>query len=157
MRAAVSRIYWIARSSLRASWRARWRPNATALTGDSPEAVEANAAEKMQLLGAIEKLENERRALCAAACQARASRAIGWPRPSPSAGAALMELMAGCRTANEVNGYIIHVRQHQIRQLIDIVRGGPPVTYDPQGKTFAKALRALARGLTYAGTQPPRR
>ena len=53
--------------------------------------------------------------------------------------------MAGCRTANEVNGHIIHVRQHQIRQLIDIVRGGPSVTYDPQGKTFAKALRALAR------------
>ena len=57
----------------------------------------------------------------------------------------LMELMAGCRTANEVNGHIIHVRRHQIRQLIDIVRGGPSVTYDPQGKTFAKALRALAR------------
>jgi flagellar biosynthesis/type III secretory pathway chaperone len=57
----------------------------------------------------------------------------------------LMELMAGCRTANDVNGHIIHVRQHQIRQLIDIVRGGPAITYGPQGKTFAKALRALAR------------
>ena len=57
----------------------------------------------------------------------------------------LMELMAGCRTANEVNGHIIHVRQHQVRQLIDIVRGGPAITYSPQGKTFAKALRALAR------------
>ena len=58
---------------------------------------------------------------------------------------ALMELMAGCRTANEVNGYIIHVRQNQIRQLMDIVRGASPVTYGPQGKTFATALRALAR------------
>jgi flagellar biosynthesis/type III secretory pathway chaperone len=56
-----------------------------------------------------------------------------------------MELMAGCRTANEVNGHIIHVRQHQVRQLLDIVRGGPALTYSPQGKTFAKALRALAR------------
>jgi flagellar biosynthesis/type III secretory pathway chaperone len=56
-----------------------------------------------------------------------------------------MELMAGCRSANEVNGYIIHVRQHQIRQLLDIVRGGPAITYGPQGKTLAKALRALAR------------
>jgi flagellar biosynthesis/type III secretory pathway chaperone len=53
--------------------------------------------------------------------------------------------MAGCRTANDVNGHIIHVRQHQVQQLIDIVRGGPAITYDPQGKTFAKALRALAR------------
>jgi hypothetical protein len=25
------------------------------------------------------------------------------------------------------------------------VRGGPSITYDPQGKTFAKALRAIAR------------
>ena len=56
-----------------------------------------------------------------------------------------MELMAGCRAANEVNGYIIHVRQNQIRQLMDILRGTTPVTYGPQGKTFARALRALAR------------
>jgi flagellar biosynthesis/type III secretory pathway chaperone len=53
--------------------------------------------------------------------------------------------MAGCRTANEVNGHIIHTRQHQIGQLLDIVRGGPAITYGPRGKTFAKALRALAR------------
>jgi len=37
------------------------------------------------------------------------------------------------------------LRQGQVRQLIDIVRGGPALTYSPQGKTFAKALRALAR------------
>src|SRR5216684_6853481 len=110
----------------------------TALTGDSPQAVEQKAAEKIQLLATIEKLEAERRAL--------------WSTPSLGLAAAvaerwrvLMELMAGCRTVNEVNGHIIHVRQHQIGQLIDIVRGGPSITYDPQGKTFAKALRALAR------------
>lgn len=110
-----------------------------ALTGDSPQAVEEKAAEKIQILGLIEKLEAQRRELC--------------PTPdSPGLAAtvaqrwrALMELMAGCRTANEVNGQIIHVRQHQIGQLIDIVRGGPAVTYGPQGKTLAKALRALAR------------
>ena len=56
-----------------------------------------------------------------------------------------MELMAGCKTANGINGRIIHVRQHQIRQLIDIVRDGPAITYGPQGKSFAKGLRALAR------------
>jgi flagellar biosynthesis/type III secretory pathway chaperone len=110
----------------------------TALTGDSPQVVEQMAAEKIQILGTIEKLEAERRAL--------------WTEPSLGLAATvaqrwrdLMELMAGCRTANEVNGHIIHVRQHQVQQLIDIVRGGPAMTYDPQGKTFAKALRALAR------------
>ena len=111
----------------------------TALTGTSPQAVEQTAAEKIRVLATIEKLEEERRSLCTspAALKAAASVVERWR--------ALLQLMAGCRTANEVNGHIIHVRQHQIRQLLDIVRGGPSVTYDPQGKTFAKALRALAR------------
>jgi flagellar biosynthesis/type III secretory pathway chaperone len=110
-----------------------------ALTGQSAAAVEENAAEKIRVLESIEKLEEERRALCASPLSAGIAATVveRWR--------ALMELMAGCRTANEVNGHIIHVRQHQIRQLIDIVRGGPSITYGPQGKTFAKALRALAR------------
>jgi flagellar biosynthesis/type III secretory pathway chaperone len=110
-----------------------------ALTGDSPAAVEQNAAEKIRVLESIETLDQERRALCASPSSAGIATTVveRWH--------ALMKLMAGCRTANEVNGHIIHVRQHQIQQLIDIVRGGPSITYDPQGKTFARALRVLAR------------
>src|ERR1700723_2131518 len=110
-----------------------------ALTGPSPQAVEQKAAEKLQLLNSIEKLEVERRELCPTPGGPGLAAAVAerWR--------ALMELAAGCRTANEVNGHIIHVRQHQVRQLIDIVRGGPAITYSPQGKTLAKALRALAR------------
>jgi flagellar biosynthesis/type III secretory pathway chaperone len=107
-----------------------------ALTGDSPQAVEQKTAEKVQILGTIEQLDAERRNL--------------WDTPGLAATVAerwraLMELMARCRIENEVNGHIIHVRLHQVGQLIDIVRGGPAITYGPQGKTFAKALRALAR------------
>jgi flagellar biosynthesis/type III secretory pathway chaperone len=105
----------------------------TALTGTSTEAVQTMAAEKIQLIRGIEKLEEERRTIGASAGQALPA----WRT--------LLELMAGCRAANEVNGYIINLRRGQIKQLIDIVRGGAPVTYGPQGKTFAKALRALAR------------
>jgi len=110
-----------------------------ALTGDSPEAVEKNVAEKIRVLESLEKVDQERRALCDSPTSPGLAATVveRWRR--------LMELMAGCRTANEVNGHIIHVRRHQVRQLIDIVRGGPSITYDPQGKTFAKALRALAR------------
>jgi flagellar biosynthesis/type III secretory pathway chaperone len=110
-----------------------------ALTGNSPQAVEEQAAEKIRILETIEQLETQRRALCASPGGAGLASTVveRWR--------ALMELMAGCRSANEVNGHIIHVRQHQIRQLLDIVRGGPAITYGPQGKTFAKALRALAR------------
>jgi len=110
-----------------------------ALTGQSAAAVEQNAAQKICVLESIEKLEEERRALCASPLSAGIAATVveRWQ--------ALMELMAGCRTANDVNGHIIHVRQHQVRQLIDIVRGGPSITYGPQGKTFARALRALAR------------
>jgi flagellar biosynthesis/type III secretory pathway chaperone len=107
-----------------------------ALTGDSPQEVEQKAADKIQILAAIEKLEAERRELCTA------PDGVGLAATVAERWRSLMELMAGCRTANDVNGHIIHVRQHQIRQLIDIVRGGPSIT---QGKTFAKALRALAR------------
>ena len=110
-----------------------------ALTGDSTEAVEQKAAEKIQILALIEKLEAERRDLCAT------PGSVGLAATVAERWRALMELMAGCRMANDVNGHIIHARQHQIRQLIDIVRGGPAMTYGPQGKTFAKALRALAR------------
>jgi len=112
----------------------------TSLTGDSPAAVELNAADKTRVLESIEKLEEERRALCGDPLAAGLGNTVRerWR--------ALMVLMAGCRSANEVNGHIIHVRQHQVRQLIDIVRGGGPApTYDNHGKTFAKALRALAR------------
>ncbi len=112
-----------------------------ALTGGTPATVNETAAEKVRLLGVIEKLESERRALWTAP----AGGAAGIGTSVAERWRALMELMAGCRTANEVNGHIIHIRQNQIQQLIDIVRGGPSLTYGPQGKTFATALRALAR------------
>jgi flagellar biosynthesis/type III secretory pathway chaperone len=121
----------------------------SALTGTSPQSIEEKAAEKMRLLGAIENLDDERRALAAAAEQALPGARV----PLGSALAAtvaerwrtLMELMAGCRTSNQINGYIINLRQGQIKQLIGVVRGASPLTYTSQGKTFARALRALAK------------
>jgi flagellar biosynthesis/type III secretory pathway chaperone len=120
-----------------------------ALTGASPQAVEQQAAEKTRLLAAIEKLEDERRAVSVAAEQelpgARVPRGIGIASTVAERWRTLMELMAGCKTANEINGYIINMRQGQISQLLGILRGTAPLTYTPQGKTFAKALRALAK------------
>ena len=118
----------------------------SALTGDAPEAVLRQASEKVQLLGTIERLESERRELCTAEMPGPAGdETQGMAAMLGERWRALLELMAGCRSANDVNGYIIRVRQNQVRQLMDIVRGGAPVVYGPQGKTFAKALRALAR------------
>jgi flagella synthesis protein FlgN len=113
----------------------------SALTGDSPEAVKEKAAEKVRLLGNIEELEGERRALWGTS----GADATAFGDLVAERWRKLMDLMAGCRNANEVNGHIIHIRQNQIRQLFDIVRGGAPTTYGPQGKTFTRALRALAR------------
>jgi flagellar biosynthesis/type III secretory pathway chaperone len=118
----------------------------SALTGDAPDAVLQQAAEKVQLLGTIERLESERRELVTAEIPGASSDAAqGMAAGLGERWRALLELMAGCRSANEVNGYIIRVRQNQVRQLMDIVRGTAPVVYGPQGKTFARALRALAR------------
>jgi flagellar biosynthesis/type III secretory pathway chaperone len=120
-----------------------------ALTGESPQAVERQAAEKTRLLAAMEKLEDERRAVSVAAEQplpgVRGARGTDIAATVAERWRTLMELMAGCRTANEVNGYIINLRQGQIAQLLGILRGTTPLTYTPQGKTFAKALRALAK------------
>jgi flagellar biosynthesis/type III secretory pathway chaperone len=120
-----------------------------ALTGTSPEAVEKQAAEKTRLLHIIEKLEGERRTLAEHAQQglpgARVPQGTGIAATVAQRWRTLMELMAGCRTSNEVNGYIINTRQGQIKQLIGVVRGVSPVTYTSQGKTLAKALRALAK------------
>ena len=121
----------------------------TALTGTSPQAVEQQAAEKTRLLGAIEKLEDERRAMSLAAEQglpgARVPRGTGIASSVAERWRTLMERVANCRAANEINGYIINLRQGQIQQLLGIVRGTAPLTYTSQGKTFAKALRALAK------------
>ena len=112
-----------------------------ALVGNSPDAVHERAAEKINLLHALEKLETERRSLW----ESPAAAGTGIAAAMAGRWRALMDLIAGCRTANEVNGHIIHVRQSQVRQLIDIVRGGAPTTYGPRGQTNGTALRALAR------------
>jgi len=119
------------------------------LTGRSPEAVEQTAAEKMRLIGMLEQLEDERRALSVVAEQglpgARVPRGTALAATVAQRWRTLMELMASCRKGNEVNGYIVNLRQGQIKQLLGIVRGGSPITYGPQGKTSARALRALAK------------
>src|ERR1700722_10184580 len=94
-----------------------------ALTGDTPDAVLQQAAEKVQLLGTIERLESERRDIFTAAMPSAGGDEPKADDPGMAEmlgerWLALMELMAGCRAANEVNGYIIRVRQNQIRQLM---------------------------------------
>ncbi len=123
-----------------------------ALTGNSPAAVIEKAAQKTALFGMIEELESQRRDLCDAASISlpniqRGSTPVisGVSETVADRWRALLELIAGCRVANEVNGYIINARRGQVGQLIQILRGGATVTYGPQGKTHAKALRALAR------------
>lgn len=120
-----------------------------ALSGGSPADVTERADEKRRLLAGLEKMEDERRALASAAGQAlpgtRVPREAGLTATVAQRWRMLMELMSGCRSANEVNGYIIHTRRHQLQQLLGIVRGAAPLTYTAQGKTFARAHRPLAK------------
>lgn len=123
-----------------------------ALTGDSPAAVTETAAQKIELFHAIEQVEDQRRRLCDAAhISLPPSRRgmtpviAGVSEAIADRWRALLELVAGCRVANEINGYIINARRGQVGQLIQVLRGGAPATYGPQGKTTLKSLRALAR------------
>jgi flagella synthesis protein FlgN len=116
-----------------------------ALIGTSPAEVTTIAARKCEIFAELERMEVERRDLCAAAEEPLP------PFGSTADGAvaarwrALLAVMRKCRRANEVNGHIIHLRQGQVRQLLQIVRGAPALTYGPHGKTFTTALRALAQ------------
>jgi flagellar biosynthesis/type III secretory pathway chaperone len=123
-----------------------------ALTGTSPQAVIDKAAEKTELFSLIEKLEAERRQLCDAAkislpnmSSGRTPLMTGVSDSVADRWRSLLELIASCRIANEVNGYIVNARRGQLNQLFQVLRGGASLTYSPQGKTFAKSLRALAR------------
>ena len=121
-----------------------------ALTGTSPERVSETAADKVRLLEAFEQLELERRRLCAESGistgdAASADANPGLARSLSQRWQSLMGLLAACRNANETNGLILNLKMGQVRQLLDIVRGGPAVTYGPNGQTFAAAVRPLAR------------
>ena len=123
-----------------------------ALTGSSPDAVIEKARQKTELFNLIEDLEAERRQLCQAAKISLPPMHAGRPPLMTGVSDAiadrwrsLLELIAKCRIANEVNGYIVNARRGQLDQLFQVLRGGAPITYGPQGKTFAKSLRALAR------------
>jgi flagellar biosynthesis/type III secretory pathway chaperone len=120
-----------------------------ALTGSSSAEVQKRAAEKMRLLGSLEQMEAERRALASDAEQplpgTRVSREAGLAATVAERWRMLMQLMAGCRSANQVNGYIIHTRRSQLLELLGIVRGAAPLTYTAQGKTLARGHRPLAK------------
>jgi flagellar biosynthesis/type III secretory pathway chaperone len=121
----------------------------SALTGTSAAELETQTAEKMNLLRRIETMEDERRTLAGAAGQslpgARVGREASLAASVGQRWHTLMGLMARCRSANQVNGYIIHTRQNQLQQLLGIVRGAAPLTYTAQGKTLARAYRPLAK------------
>src|SRR5258706_4633296 len=74
----------------------------TALTGDSPPAVEQKAAEKIRILETIEKLEAERRELWAS------PNGVGLAATVAERWRVLMGLIAGFRSAHAVNGQFRH-------------------------------------------------
>lgn len=108
-----------------------------ALLGKSPADVVQSATAKVALLGRLEDLERERTALWKSSLvRENPGVAQRWQ--------ALLSLMKECRSANDINGYMIHLRRSQVGQLLTALRGGAPALYGPQGKTFGRALRALA-------------
>ena len=118
-----------------------------ALVGDSAEAVVEHATHKARLVADFEECDARRRDLCAQA-GIGAAAGLGGPGLPPAVAArwrSLLAQAAACRSANEVNGYIVNARHHQVRQLIDALRGGAPITYGPRGRTNSPSLRPLAQ------------
>jgi len=90
------------------------------------ETVQQNAAKKGQLLGIIDKLEEEPHALAAVPEQGlpgtNGACDTGLAVTVAECGRTLMEPTPGWRRANEVNNCIIKLFRGQIQQLIGIVR-----------------------------------
>jgi flagellar biosynthesis/type III secretory pathway chaperone len=123
-----------------------------ALTGESPQAVVEQAAEKTQLFAMLERLEAERRALCDAAHVALPAMVRGLTPVIEGVSErvaerwrTLLELIGACRIANDVNGYIIRARLGQVSQLFQAIHGGASPIYGPGGKTFVASLREIAQ------------
>ncbi|MDE2304311.1 MAG: flagellar protein FlgN [Gammaproteobacteria bacterium] len=118
-----------------------------ALSGDSPDAVITSAADKSRLAERFEACERRRQALILAAGidADQDPRRADLPASVAQRWSALLAVAAECRNANEVNGYIVHSRQHQVRQLIDALRGGTPATYGASGRVASASLRAIAQ------------
>ncbi len=120
----------------------------TAITGPSPDALAQSAADKIALLGALDRTEAERQRAFAAAGLDAAAAADAAPVPDGIVRRwrALQRLAAECHRANEQNGYLIRSRQHQVEQLLDALRGGTPGTYGRNGRTASlAATRPLAQ------------
>ena len=118
-----------------------------AITGPSPDALAQSAADKVALLGTLERADAERqRAFAAAGIDALAATdAANLPGGIARRWHALRQLAAECRRANELNGYLIRSRQHQVGQLLDALRGGSPGTYGPNGRASTASTRTLAQ------------
>jgi flagellar biosynthesis/type III secretory pathway chaperone len=117
-----------------------------AITGPSPDALAQSAADKIALLGALDRTETERQHAFAAAGLDAATGAAPLPDGIVRRWRTLRRLAADCRRANDLNGYLIRSRQHQVAQLLDALRGGTPGTYGRNGRTASTAAtRPLAQ------------
>ncbi|MDE2294471.1 MAG: flagellar protein FlgN [Gammaproteobacteria bacterium] len=119
-----------------------------AITGPSPDALARSASDKIALLGTLERTDAERqRAFEAAGIDAAPpGDAASLPAGIARRWRALLRLAAECRRANELNGYLIRSRQHQVGQLLDALRGGSAGTYGRNGRASSTAAtRPLAQ------------
>ncbi len=118
-----------------------------AITGPSADALARSAADKVALLGTLERTDAERRRVFEAAGieVGPATDAASLPDGIARRWRVLRQLAAQCRRANDLNGYLIRSRQHQVAQLLDALRGGSPGTYGPNGRAATTATRPLAQ------------
>ncbi|MGC8520841.1 MAG: flagella synthesis protein FlgN [Steroidobacteraceae bacterium] len=112
------------------------------LDGSDIQQIEQTTRARQERMGALARLEEQRRSLCALhgfACDRAGLEAVmAWCDPSGTLTAALRECAARairCRELNDHNGVLVTARLHQVESLLGTLTGRPtrPDTYGPRG------------------------
>ncbi len=114
----------------------------TALREDDLDTFLALAQQKKEKITALEDVDRPRVALLQAACLpadegGTAAFIDASPPPLPQQWQAFLETLKACQRQNATNGRMIHARQHQLQQALEILRGQfgeEGLAYDQQGR-----------------------
>jgi flagellar biosynthesis/type III secretory pathway chaperone len=108
--------------------------------------IEQTTRDRQARMGALARLEEQRRALCAlhgfAADRAGLTAVMNWCDPSGTLTALLGECASRavrCRALNDRNGVIVAARLQRIESMLGVLTARPVRcdTYDPQGRVPA--------------------
>lgn len=125
------------------------------LEGSDIQQIEQTTRARQDRMGALARLEEQRRALCAlhgfASDRAGLEAIMAWCDPSGNLLDSLRECASRavrCRDLNDQNGVLVTARLQRVEQMLGALTGRPtrPDTYGPRGYGEASVRRGRVLG-----------